>query len=233
MSIIISNREVANNVYVLTVEGDYQGAIGQFYILRAWGNYPVLSRPISIHNIEEGKIQFLYKVFGEGTQMISKLRAGDEIGLEGPFGNGFPHIEGKVAMIGGGIGVAPFYYAAKQMPWADVYLGFGQEAYLVDEYEKVAANVVTNVGGRVLDDLDVDAYDAIFVCGPHGMMHATYEKAKNNKADVYVSMEKRMACGVGACLVCSVICQEKNKRACVDGPVFLATEVNFDAENGL
>jgi len=233
VSIIISNEEIAKDIYLMTIEGEYQGKMGQFYMLRSWNRYPVLSRPISIHNIDNGSIQFLYKVFGEGTRMFAELKSGDSIGLEGPFGNGFPEPEGKVAMVGGGIGIAPFYYAAKHIPEADVFLGFGQEPYLVDEFTQVARQVVTSVGRSIIENIEPDQYDTIYVCGPHGMMHAVADKAKHSSAKVYVSLEKRMACGVGACLVCSVICHEGNKRACIDGPVFLAEEVNFDADNGL
>lgn len=233
MSVIISNEEIAKDIYLMVVKGKYQGVMGQFYMLRAWDRYPILSRPISIYNIDNETIQFVYKVFGEGTANFSKLKSGDSIGLEGPFGNGFPKPEGRVAMIGGGIGIAPLYYAARQLPGSDLFLGFSQEAFLVDEFTQVANQVVTNVGRGIVDYLDFEKYDTIFVCGPHGMMHAVADKVKNSKTKVYVSLEKRMACGVGACLVCSVICNGGNKRACVEGPVFLAQEVNFDAENGL
>lgn len=233
MSVIISNEEIAKDIYLMKVEGEYQGKMGQFYMLRSWDRYPVLSRPISIYNLEQGSIQFLYKVFGEGTRMFADLKPGDSIGLEGPFGNGFPEPKGRVAMVGGGIGIAPLYLAARQYPESDVFLGFSQESFLVDEFAQVARQVVTNTGRSIVDYIDVERYDTIYVCGPHGMMHAVADKAKHSAAKVYVSLEKRMACGVGACLVCSVICQNGNKRACADGPVFLAEEVNFDAENGL
>lgn len=233
MPTVISNTEVAGNIWLLTVEGEFSGGMGQFYMLRAWKNDPLLSRPLSIFNIEPGMIQFLYKVRGKGTMRLARLKPGDSIGLEGPFGNGFPNLKGKIALVGGGVGIAPFYYAAKQLPAADVYLGFSHEPYLVDEFRRAARRVIPKFGLSLVNDLEIGLYDAIFACGPNAMMRALAQKAEHTGTAVYVSLEKHMACGIGACLVCSVVCKEGNRKACADGPVFLAREVNFDAEYGL
>lgn len=233
MPIVKSNVKVADHTYLMTIEGQFEGRMGQFYMLRAWMDFPVLSRPISIYDNQPEGIQFLYHVVGEGTERLALLEEGDQLTLEGPYGNGFPEVQGRVALVGGGIGIAPLYLAAKQLNKPDIYLGFSREAYLVDEFKPFANKVHCNVGGLIVDDIDYSAYDTIITCGPHIMMKALAERAQGTGAKVYVSMEKRMACGLGACLVCSVICQQGNKKACVDGPVFAAEEVNFDVEHGV
>lgn len=231
MTEVISNIEVSPGVFRLAVAGQFAGRMGQFYMIRAWDNYPLLSRPLSIFDITPERIEFLYLVVGEGTALLSRLKKGDKLTLEGPMGNGFTAPEGKTAFIGGGIGIAPFYYALRQVPAADVYLGFSREPYMVEEFREAASGQVhVNVGGVILDDVDFDAYDTIIACGPHPMLHAVQRKqqASSGRAKVYVSLENRMACGIGACLVCSVKCKDKRKKACTDGPVFPAEEVVFE-----
>ena len=134
---VLKNEYVGEDMYLMEVEGSFKGEMGQFYMLRAWDNYPLLSRPISIHDISDNSISFLYKVFGEGTKILSKLKPEDTIKLEGPYGNGYEKVEGKVALVGGGIGVAPLYLVAKNIENCDAYLGFRNEPILIDKYEEV------------------------------------------------------------------------------------------------
>ncbi|MNO40043.1 Dihydroorotate dehydrogenase B (NAD(+)), electron transfer subunit [compost metagenome] len=231
MAEVLSNVQVAPGVFRLAVKGHDKGRMGQFYMLRAWDQYPLLSRPISIFDISGDIIEFLYIVAGEGTEIFSRLKAGDSITLEGPFGNGFEKPTGKTAFIGGGIGIAPFYYALREIKDADVYLGFSRDPYMVDEFRQATAgNVHVDVGGIILDSVDFNAYDTIYTCGPHPMLRAVQRKQieSGSRAKVYVSLENRMACGIGACLVCSVKCTDGRKKACADGPVFLAEEVVFE-----
>ncbi|WP_150271562.1 dihydroorotate dehydrogenase electron transfer subunit [Paenibacillus tepidiphilus] len=232
MATVISNERLVNGVYHLRVRGDYGGAMGQFYMLRAWGAYPLLSRPLSIHRVNGDGVEFLYHVVGEGTRILAELKPGDSLSLEGPFGNGFPAVTGKVALVGGGIGIAPLYYCAQELPGSDIYLGFSKESYMTEAFRPHAAELTVNVGGLVLEDVDFAQYDHIFVCGPHPMLKAAQLKAMaagtaGKQPKVYLSLENRMACGVGACLVCSVSCRDGNRKACADGPVFLAEEVLF------
>ena len=112
---VIENRYIGEDMYLMRVEGKFEGKMGQFYMLRAWDKFPLLSRPISIHDIDENSISFLYKVVGEGTQILSKVKVNETIKLEGPYGNGYEKVEGKVALVGGGIGVAPLYLVAKNI----------------------------------------------------------------------------------------------------------------------
>lgn len=232
MATVISNEQLADGVYHLVVEGEYGGTMGQFYMLRAWGAYPLLSRPLSIHQVTGSGVDFLYQVVGEGTRILAGLTPGDSIELEGPFGIGFPEVQGKIALVGGGIGIAPLYYCAQQLPGSDIYLGFSREAFRTDAFTPLAAELNVNVGGLVLDSVDFTVYDHIFVCGPHPMLKAAQLKAMAAErvgagTEVYLSLENRMACGIGACLVCSVSCRDGQRKACADGPVFSAREVIF------
>ena len=237
MAEILQNEQVSDDFYLMKVKKENQAAMGQFYMLRAWNEYPVLSRPISVFDADPETVSFLYKVVGKGTEIFTKLKAGDEITLDGPHGNGFPEVKGKIALVGGGVGIAPLYLTAKTLKKldpdtkVDIYLGFSGQPILTDRYEAVADQAKVNVGGFVTDDIDPREYDFILTCGPEIMMKVLYRKCRDlkAKAPVYVSMENRMACGIGACLVCTCKTSKGNRRACKDGPVMLGNEV-FDYE---
>lgn len=222
---ILSNKQIAQDVYLMTVEGAFEGRMGQFYMLRAWAQYPILSRPISIYNLEPDSIQFLYKIGGEGTARFASLRPGDSIQLEGPFGNGFPEVDGKIALVGGGIGIAPLLYTARQLDKPDIYLGFRGASYMTEAFAPYARELVVRVDANLLLDVDMKKYDNIFVCGPLGMMEAAARMAEGLETKLFVSLEKRMACGIGACYGCSVRTADGNRKVCSDGPVFQAEEV--------
>ncbi|NGZ74530.1 dihydroorotate dehydrogenase electron transfer subunit [Saccharibacillus alkalitolerans] len=227
MATIISNRRVAEGIYVMHAKGRFEAKAGQFFMVRGWENYPLLSRPLSVYDQDEQGVKFLYKVAGEGTERLARMKAGDEVTLLGPLGNGFPAVHGRTALVGGGIGIAPLYYTARQLEQADLYLGFSAEVYEEHEFRSLRHPVEIDLGGIVLDRVDFDAYDTIFVCGPEPMLRAAQMKSamSSGRANVYVSLENRMACGIGACLVCSVGCENGRKKACSDGPVFRAEEV--------
>lgn len=231
MGKVLSNRKVSEDFFLMKVKHNNNAVMGQFYMLRSWEQFPVLSRPISIYERDEETVTFLYKKIGTGTELLSKLKPDDEITLDGPYGNGFPKVEGKIALVGGGVGIAPLYYTAKVLKELNkqnevtTYLGFSGEPVLVEEFEKAGDKVIINVGGFITDEINPDNFDYILACGPTPMMKVLYEKCKYTKAVVYVSMENRMACGVGACLVCTCKTTKGNKKVCKDGPVFLAEEV--------
>ncbi|GHT64403.1 dihydroorotate dehydrogenase [Spirochaetia bacterium] len=230
---ILSNKQLCRDYYLTETDGNGQVQMGQFYMLRSWGNIPVLSRPISVFNADQGRISFVYKVIGLGTVVFAGLKPGDPIELLGPLGNGYPDAEGKIALVGGSAGVAPLYLAARQIKAAhpksgvDMYMGFSDKPFLTKEYEEAADQVVVNVGGFITDEIDPEKYDAIFTCGPEIMMKALYEKCQKAGAHsrLWVSLESRMACGLGACFVCSRPVGGANKKICKDGPVFPAEEV--------
>lgn len=229
---ILNNEQLNENFWLMKTECSDQPHPGQFYMLRSWDRYPLLSRPISVFDADENSVSFLYKVVGEGTQLFTKLEQGDSITLSRPLGNCFPEVAGKVAMVGGGVGIAPLYLTAKKLSQkadtsVDLFLGFSGTPVLEQEYGKVCAHLDVKLGGYITDDIDPESYDVILACGPMVMMKALYQKCqKYGKEDaVYVSMESRMGCGIGVCLGCSAETASGMKRVCKDGPVFHGSEV--------
>lgn len=236
---VLKNIEISTGIFKLTIEGSFKGSPGQFCMLRAWEYEPLLSRPISIHNIDDS-ITFLYQTLGQGTKLLAKLKSGDEVKLLGPLGNGFPleTISGKVALVTGGMGIAPMNFVCKMLnaKQVDLYCGFKDEAYGARNIQNIVSNVyiATESGkdgykGFVTEIFKAEKYDVVLCCGPEVMMKKIATLCRQKRIPIYVSMEKHMACGVGACLGCSCKTINGNKRACVDGPVFLGSEVIFDA----
>jgi len=233
MASVWSNIKVSSDCYILTVEGKYGGRMGQFYMVRGWRRDPLLPRPLSIYDLNEQGISFLYRVVGAGTERLAELKRGDHIELNGPLGNGFPEVDGHVALVGGGLGIAPLYLAARQLPRSTAYLGFSREAFAVEPFRVVCEEVVVKTGGSILDDIDLSGFDAVFACGPKAMLQALTDRAEESGTTLYVSVESRMACGVGACLVCSCPTIHGNRRVCVEGPVFAGGEVLWDEHDEL
>lgn len=233
---VYENIKVENGIYKLTIKGKFNVKPGQFYLLRAWDMEPVLSRPISVHFVDDEKISFLYAVVGRGTKILSQLESGDEIKITGPLGNGFDigKIAGNVAIVCGGIGTAPMIYLASQLKGCNVdfYAGFRTVSKTVDNVEKYVNNLKLStedgsIGhkGYVTDLLKPENYDTVLCCGPEIMMYKVIKMCEDTKTPVYVSMEKKMACGIGACLVCTCKTKDGRKRTCKEGPVFLGSEL--------
>jgi len=183
-----------------------------------------------------------------GTEEFSKLKAGDIIPVIGPLGNGFPYekAEGKkVFLMGGGIGVPPILELAKQMDCEkkQIVVGYRDaQTFLKEEFEQNGELYIStedgSVGtkGNVMDAIRENELEAdmIYACGPTPMLRAIKQYAEENGIECYISLEERMACGIGACLACVCKSKEKdahsnvnNKRICKDGPVFLSTEVEI------
>lgn len=233
---VFSNEMIDKDMYKLTIKGKFDCKPGQFFLLRAWNMEPLLSRPISIHTLDEEKITFLYSVIGKGTEILAKLKNGDEIKLTGPLGNGFDveKISGKVALVAGGIGIAPMFYLIDQLKNCeiDLYAGFRNKSKIVDNVSNYVNNLFLSTEngesghkGYVTDLLKPENYDVVICCGPEVMMAVVMKMCAAENVSCYVSLENRMACGIGACLVCT--CKTKNgrKRTCKEGPVFLGEEL--------
>lgn len=238
---VCENIEISNGIFKLAVERaiSVKPIPGQFMMLRTTGFEPFLSRPISIHNADGKRLYFVFEVRGEGTRSISRLKKDEEIEILGPLGNGFQieNIKGRVAILTGGMGIAPMNYLAKSLMdcEADLYAGFRNEIYGVDSIKRYVNNVHIStedgsVGskGYVTEMLNPLEYDVVLCCGPEIMMKKVVQSCNDNNVPVYISMEKHMACGVGACLVCTCKTKEGNKRTCKDGPVFSGRDVIFD-----
>jgi len=232
---VLSNDYIGEDMYLLKVEGNFEGTMGQFYMLKGWNSlHPVLSRPFTIFDIEEDSISFLFKVVGEGTNLLSKLKKNDDIHLSGPYGNGFPESSGNIALVGGGMGIAALFLAAKQLynkhfiKSIDIYLGFKDTSILLDYFKKYANKLVVDVGNNISGKVNIHKYDYIFSCGPEEMMKSVISKKIFEKPKIFISLEKRMACGVGACLSCSCKTKDGNKLVCKDGPIFPGESIIFE-----
>ncbi|WP_108994651.1 dihydroorotate dehydrogenase electron transfer subunit [Paenibacillus agaridevorans] len=228
MATVLSNERLTASVFRLAIEGSFHGEPGQFYMLRSWDKSPLLSRPISIHDLTSTAITFLIRLHGEGTRLLSRLTSGDQVTLYGPYGNGFPKPGGNVALVGGGMGIAPLLFSAKRFPFSKVFLGFSGEPFAVASYQALHGDVVFQSGGTILDAIDLNSFDKIYACGPLPMMAELRRRTAETAAQLYVSIEKRMACGIGICNGCTINVGTGNHKACTVGPVFPAEEVDFD-----
>jgi 2-polyprenylphenol hydroxylase and related flavodoxin oxidoreductases len=203
--------------------------VGQFVHIKADGFY--LRRPISICEISGDCIRIVFEVRGEGTAELSKLSVGDSVDILAPLGKGFTIPRGEVFVVGGGIGVPPLLEAVKQAESAKAFLGFrnAESVILQEDFSKFCDTTVTLepefVTFPLKKALESGRPSAILACGPAAMLKAVSALAEEFNVPCQVSLEQRMACGVGACLVCS--CQTKYgvKHVCKDGPVFDAREV--------
>jgi dihydroorotate dehydrogenase electron transfer subunit len=235
MAVIKSNYAVEEGIYQMEVAWTGDVRPGQFFMLRAWDRDPLLSRPISVHDYdaESGTLSFLYQVKGKGTKLMSELGPMDAIQLDGPHGNGFPDVKSNLVVVGGGMGIAPLLYAVRDFKAKHkrkkvrVYLGYSFESYGVEPFNDVADDVIVNIGGIITEKVEVKRGETVFGCGPNVMMHALAD-AVPPKHDVYLSLEKRMACGMGVCLGCSIKTAGGSKQVCADGPVFERDELIWE-----
>lgn len=222
---------------------------GQFISVYSRDGSRLLPRPISICETDKdrSRLRIVYRTVGAGTREFAGLKPGDSIEVMGPLGNGFPLEAGlkgrKAFLIGGGIGIPPMLELAKQLECEkEVVLGYRDVLFLNEEftpYGKVhlaTEDGSTGTKGNVLDAIKAEGLkaDVIFACGPTPMLKALKAYALEEGITCYLSLEEKMACGIGACLAC--VCQTKdvdshsmvrNKRICKDGPVFLAEEVEL------
>ena len=232
---------------------------GQFLEIKVLkGIEPLLRRPISIYNVDKEKnwLEFIFQVKGKGTKILSEVEVGQDIDIIGPIGNGVFEVKKykNPAIIGGGIGVFPLYELEKQLKLAgteniNTYLGFRSKDFVTNEEEfaKISSKltITTDDGsykekGFAINKLkeDIEAQelsenkiDMIFACGPLPMLKAVQQLAIEKNIPCQLSLEERMACGLGVCLGCAVKLagteELKYKHVCKDGPVFWADEVEI------
>ena len=230
MAKIIENIDVCKDYFILRTDLDVKVYPGQFFMLRAWESYPTLSRPISVYDVTEG-VDFLIEKRGEGTKILEQLKEGDEIKLFGPFGNAFYANVDEVALVGGGVGVAPFHYLIKEIqklkPSSKItlYIGEREELELENAFKDINCDIKIKKGGFITDIIDFESHDLIYTCGPEIMMKKVVELAKDHDVTTYVSLEKRMGCGVGACLSCSCETKRGRRRSCKEGPIFKGSDL--------
>lgn len=244
---VVKNEQIAQGINMLTFSlPESVGAIhgGQFVNLSTGESSQLLRRPLGVCKVEDKNISVCFQIKGEGTQKLAKAQAGDELKALLPLGNGF-NLEGykNVAVIGGGVGVFPLVATVSEYCKSKnfyTYVGFRNKAAMCMIEELNASKkltIVTDDGsngarGNAVDAFieDAPAVDAIISCGPPAMFRALKQKMEENNIEIpcFVSLEERMGCGLGACLVC--VCKTKsggNARVCKDGPVFDINEVQL------
>ena len=250
---VVSQEQLTDGIFSMWIQTEAAKTArpGQFISMYTNDGSKLLPRPISICEIdaETSKLRVVYRVTAEktGTEQFSKMKAGDTLPISGPLGNGFPLEAGKgkrAFLMGGGIGVPPILELAKQLDCEkQIIMGYRDaDTFLKEQFEENGTVYIStedgSVGtkGNVMDAIRENGLqaDIIYACGPTPMLRAIKQYAEENSIECYISLEERMACGIGACLAC--VCQSKekdhhsnvnNKRICKDGPVFLSTEVEI------
>lgn len=251
---VISQTELCPGIFDLRIEAPEaaeQAAAGQFLNLYLNDRSRILPRPVSICEIgaDRKSLRLVYRVTGKrsGTAELAAYGPGSEISLLGPLGNGFPTGAGNgvCCVVGGGIGIPPLLELCRELPGRKIaVLGYrDRQTFLKEDFASLADRTLiasedgsTGVRGNVLDALRAENIlpDCIMACGPLPMLRALKQFAAEHEIPCYVSLEERMACGVGACLGCVVKTTAtdphsnvKNRRVCKDGPVFDAKEVDL------
>ena len=249
---VVGQEELAADIYSMWIKSSNiskEAKPGQFLSIYCNDGSRILPRPISICETdkENGTVRIVYRVVGKGTNEFSSLTEGSIVKVLGPLGNGFELHEKTALLIAGGIGIPPMVETAKRLKemGATVYSAVGyrySDLFLVDELEKYSNVIIAtedgSVGtkGYVIDAIkanDIKA-EVIYSCGPTPMLRAVKNYALENNIICELSLEERMACGIGACLAC--VCKSKdidnhshvhNKRVCADGPEFYCEEVEL------
>lgn len=244
--LILNSTVIARDTYEMLLQSQTLSELilpGQFLHISVSGF--TLRRPISVADVndETGTITIIFKVIGEGTHALSKLRPGMYIDALGPLGQGFDFNQEEsstVLLIGGGVGVPPLHYLgrclAKKNITVKTILGFqsDESVFYESEFNKFGHTEITTDDGSygnqgfVTDVIEqVGDFDTYYTCGPLAMLQAVTNKLADKKG--YISLEERMGCGVGACLACVVKSNDHSgyKKICQDGPVFSAQEVKL------
>lgn len=241
---VISKEQVGKDVFDIVVENPELCKLakpGQFAHIKVEGK--TLRRPISICNADDTTMRLVFAIKGEGTDILSKVKVGEYLDIISPLGNGFKiDKDKKYCFVGGGIGVPPLLFAAKYAIDPIVITGFRDEHCIIlqeDFIEKGAELVLTTDDGSkgikcfVTDVLEekIKEVDEVCACGPMPMLEVISEICKRNNKPCQASLEERMGCGVGACLVCACKIKTKDseeyKHVCIDGPVFDLEKVVF------
>ena len=243
---ILENTKVGDDVYVLTVHGGAlvdQAQPGQFIHLQIPSGEVFLRRPFGIADTDgsDGRLTMYYRVLGKGTRVMTGLQRGDTVNCLGPLGHGFSLSSKRPLLIGGGMGLAPLLLLTKrflgeadvlmggrnqaELFWKDIFAPYAREIFITTDDGSLGRKGFTT---ELLPELLGRGYDCIYTCGPEIMMRGIAKVAAKHDIPCQVSLEKRMACGLGACLSC--VCDTANaerKKICKDGPVFWAQDVFF------
>jgi NAD(P)H-flavin reductase len=244
---LTDNIKINNEMFILQFfwSGPAPKA-GQFFMIKPERTSVFLCRPFAIFEYDQNKklINFLIEKNGRGTEELSQLLSGERARLTGPNGNTFAEFLGenkKIALVGGNSGIAPLAALVCEKPEYQFHFYAGlKNGFEKNEEEKMFLGSAKNaqklvvtaedgknaIKGLIVDFLEPENYDAIFVCGSNPMIKAVKEKiVTKGNTSLFVSGESRMACGTGACLGCTVRTKNGNKRSCTDGPIFPAGDL--------
>lgn len=246
---VLSNNSINDSIFDMVVKAPELAEMakaGQFAELYTNSDALLLPRPISICEVDKanGALRFVYQNVGKGTNLFSKLKKGDKIQILGTCGNGYTLGEENEhhILVGGGIGVPPLLELAKNLKGKKtVILGFRSGCFLKEEFEKYAdeVHIATDDGSvgfkgnvvQLMESLNIQG-DKIYSCGPKIMLKFLSQYAEKNNIACQVSMEERMACGIGACVGCVIKIKDNEgwtyKKVCKDGPVFNSKEVIWE-----
>ncbi len=256
---ILEIEKLKQDIYKFSIKAEEivkSAKPGQFIEIRVVDAIePLLRRPISIYNLrkEEGILEFIFQVKGKGTELLADRKVGEKLDIIGPIGYGTFSIKEykKVAIIGGGIGIFPLYELAKELKKetntkVHTYIGFRTKDLITleEEFKNVSdkLTITTDDGsygiqGFAINELKKDSQketlDKIYACGPLPMLKAVQAYAKEQNIPCEISLEQKMACGIGACLGCAVKTAKSPADApvywhvCKAGPVFNANDVEI------
>ena len=242
---ILSNRRVGTDIYRLEIASPFlarTGVPGQFLQVRIEGAGLLLRRPLGIAEADPatGAVAMYYRIVGKGTAALAEMQAGQTVNCLGPLGQGFSLKAERPLLIGGGMGLAPLLFLAQRFQgkaavlmggrnkaevfWADFFAPFAKQVFTTTDDGSVGEKGFTTSLLPTL--LEKYRFDVLFTCGPDIMMRKIWEIAEKADVPCQVSLERRMACGLGACLSCVIDTTDGGrKKVCQDGPVFWAQEV--------
>ena len=241
----IKLNDAAHAVTVRCGELARSARAGQFIHVRC-SEALILRRPISICGTEGDNLRFVFEIKGKGTRRLSESGPGCKLDILGPLGNGFAVPDGNILVVGGGVGAPPLLFAAGSAKGnVTAVLGFRESGRVIlrDEFEAVCGKVFITtddgslgvkgtVAGPVEELIKNGDFAAVLTCGPRVMMSAVARLCEKYGVPCQASLEERMGCGVGACLVCACATERdgarRMSRVCRDGPVFDAREVVWD-----
>ena len=234
---IVEHTPLTKDVYRMVLSGDTSAMTmpGQFVEISLPGFF--LRRPISVCDYDEKSITIIYKVVGQGTDAMARMKEGDTLDVIVGLGHGFDVEKSgdEPLLVGGGVGVPPLYHLAKRLvaqgARPEVILGFNkaEEIFYEKEFAALGAGVtVTTVDGSAgvkgfVTAALPDAYSYVYSCGPMPMLRALYAATQGTAGEF--SLEERMGCGFGACMGCSIMTKKGSRRVCKDGPVFEKEEL--------
>ncbi len=254
-AIVVSHRSAGRGYYrlVLKAPGAAAAALpGQFVMVRVTANMdPLLARPFGISSVlSRSSLEIIYRVAGRGTALLTHVKAGQQLNMLGPLGKGFPLPDKGVlpVLVGGGSGFPPLHFLALHTPArAHFFIGARNRECLpppsiiksfresvqkvhiaTDDGSVGTKGMSSDILNAFLSRMEKKSHLVVYACGPHAMLSAVSQAAAEHHIPCFVSMEERMACGLGACMGCSIPQKTGGyKRACKEGPVFDSREIDW------